>query len=124
MDDLGWLALTLTITTAYVLVLVAYRTPRPGRWSNCYLVSVALWWRHGGYVLVTRSRYGWWPHMLWSRELRTVVEWEPDARKRVRWLPPVLYRGRLRTRRLCRPERGHDPVGARPAQEWEDHPGA
>lgn len=34
--------------------------------GNCLIYALRLWWRHGGYIIVRRSRYLWVPHVLWA----------------------------------------------------------
>lgn len=61
--------------------------------SNCYFYALRLWWSYGGYLIVTRSKFGWWPHALWSPDLRTFCEFHPTKPKRRRVFPPVLFHG-------------------------------
>ena len=66
------------------------------RWGNCWWFAFRQWWRHGGYVVLEQSKYGWWPHMLWSANLVTFLEFHPSARKRRRVIPPIWFRGAVR----------------------------
>lgn len=62
--------------------------------SNCLVFALAKWFRHGGYLIVRRSRYGWFPHFLWARDLGEleVEQFVPlDPRRRL--LPPLVFRG-------------------------------
>lgn len=36
------------------------------RRGNCIVYALRQWWRHGGYIIVRRSRYLWVPHVLWA----------------------------------------------------------
>jgi hypothetical protein len=66
-------------------------------WSNCYLYALRQWYWHGGYVVLAKSKYGWWPHALWSPDLRHFDEFVPDKPRR-RWFPPLLFQGHVKTR--------------------------
>ena len=64
--------------------------------SNCWLFALHRWVTRGGYVVVRRSHWGWWPHALWSADLVTFEDYAPVA-GRHRYLPPLLFRGAVRT---------------------------
>jgi hypothetical protein len=49
--------------------------------------------KDGGYVIVRKSHYGWWPHFLWSRDLRSFEEYSPAMPNHHLLIPPPLYRG-------------------------------
>jgi hypothetical protein len=75
--------------------------------SNCLLYAVRQWITHGGYLLLRKSRYGWWPHALWSRDLTVLSEFVPLAPRR-RWLPPLWFKGMVRVRLMV--EAGEPPT--------------
>ena len=64
--------------------------------GNCLIFAVALWLRVGGYLVVRRSRWGWWPHFLHGRRGRDgklrVVGYAPIKPRR-KAVPPPLFRG-------------------------------
>jgi hypothetical protein len=65
-------------------------------WSNCYIYAIRRWMTHGGSIVMKQSDYGWWPHMAWSGDLRTVehfVPIAPVAKDRQRIIPRVLFLG-------------------------------
>lgn len=75
-------------------------TPAGGR-SNCLLFALRMWWRHGGYLIVRRSRYLWLPHFLWAppgglRRAR-VAHYVPISPSRRPWMVwrAALFRGRV-----------------------------
>jgi hypothetical protein len=61
--------------------------------SNCLFYAIRLWWTRGGYVIVTKSKFWWGPHVLWSPDLRTFCEFHPTAPKRRRIMPPLWFHG-------------------------------
>lgn len=61
--------------------------------SNCILFALARWWKFGGYVIVRKSHHGWWPHVLWSLDLKTFEEYQPEKPNHHLLIPPPLYRG-------------------------------
>ena len=83
--------------------MAAPATQRLGpRWSNCLLWALGMWLRHGGYVVVRRTRRtwlggrrGWWPHALWSPDGREHWSYVPPDGQH-RFLPPPLFRGEVR----------------------------
>jgi len=67
--------------------------------ANCLIFAVARYWAQGGYLVLRRSRFGWWPHVLWSADLVTFEEFVPTRVEmlRRRKLPPVVFQGRVKT---------------------------
>lgn len=68
--------------------------------SNCWLWALARVFRRGGFLLVSKSEWGWWPHVMWSPDMRVLYQFEPTKKKRRRLLPPMLYRGYVKRTRL------------------------
>lgn len=64
-------------------------------WSNCLAFALGRYWQQGGYVVMMRSRFGWWPHFVWTADLKDFEEFAPK-RKRRRWFPPLIFRGRVK----------------------------
>lgn len=64
--------------------------------SNCVLFALGQWWAYGGYLVVRKSYFGWWPHFLWSQDLVTFEEYTPYDTRRRKWLPPLLFKGYVR----------------------------
>lgn len=64
------------------------------RRSNCLIFAMGEWRRRGGYLIVRRSHYGWWPHFAWTRSLaeppiayipERPIEWD-----RLPWILRIL----------------------------------
>lgn len=85
------------------VVLVARWVPVGAR-TNCLLWALAQWHRRGGYVVFRQSAYGWFPHLLWTGDLVTFMEFTPNEAKYRRRMPPLLYDGHERT--FTPPEQG------------------
>jgi len=56
--------------------------------------------REGGYLVIRRSRVeksghwrAWWPHFLWSADLRVFWQFKPVADLSRVWFPPPVFRG-------------------------------
>lgn len=71
-------------------------------WSNCLVWALTQWWRHGGYLVLRRSRVWPGPHILWMpRECAPLQHFIPlenaDVRIgwRVHWL--LWFRGHVVT---------------------------
>ena len=79
--------------------------------SNCLLFVLQAWWTDGGYVVLRQSRYGKWPHALWSPDLRTFSEFVPnrshleELMARPWWLalirPPLWFDGHVKQWSTC-----------------------
>lgn len=65
--------------------------------SNCYLYALGQWFRHGGWVIVRKSKYWFGPHMLWTPNLLDFYEYVPVDKSwyRERWLPPPIFHGEV-----------------------------
>lgn len=68
--------------------------------SNCIVYAVKRFVKEGGYLIIHKSRFGWWPHMMWSEDLRTFWEFEPEQAKKKHRFPPLIFRGKERKREL------------------------
>lgn len=66
------------------------------RFGNCLCYALSKWFHEGGYIVVRKSKFGWWPHFLWSKDLRTFEQFGPPS-PRSRILPPPIFRGRVKT---------------------------
>jgi hypothetical protein len=65
--------------------------------SNCIIFAVWRVIRRGGYIVVRKSRWGWWPHVLWSPDLKTFEEYQPIQPNHHLVVPPPIYRGVVKT---------------------------
>ena len=76
-------------------------------YSNCFLYAVSQWLKSGGYIVIRKSRWGWWPHFLHAQLDTTSNKLEIDHFVPVepipptgwrRWLPVhiVFFRGRVK----------------------------
>lgn len=73
------------------------------RRSNCLIFALKRWRSDGGYLIIRRSRYGWWPHFAWCRSLSepplAYVPERPIEWRKLPWplrvlpLHTVIYRG-------------------------------
>jgi len=68
--------------------------------SNCWLFALGRLFRRGGFLIISKSEWGWWPHLMWSPDMRTLHQFEPTEKKRRRLLPPFIYRGYVKKTRL------------------------
>lgn len=63
-------------------------------YSNCWLWAFWSFFSRRGFLLVSKSEWGWWPHVMWSPDLTAVHQFEPDHKRRSgRLWPPFIYRG-------------------------------
>lgn len=71
--------------------------------GNCILYALRQWLRHGGYLIVRKSRYLWLvPHVLWSPpgglDEATVRHFVPEEPTRQPWRVwrALWFRGRVK----------------------------
>jgi hypothetical protein len=64
--------------------------------SNCLFFVLAKWMKEGGYVVIRKSHSGWFPHFLWSPDLKTFLHFTPINRRSGKPLPPLFFTGYVR----------------------------
>ncbi len=65
--------------------------------SNCLFYAVKqLYSNKGGYLIIRKSHYGWWPHFLYSKDLEEFEEYTPIKPNHHLWFPPPLFKGYVR----------------------------
>lgn len=68
--------------------------------ANCFTFAIGRYVTRGGYIIVHRSKYGWWPHLIWSPDLVTFEQFHPVRHRRwYAWalrhhIPLLLFNGR------------------------------
>jgi hypothetical protein len=65
--------------------------------SNCIIFALRRWFSRGGYIVLRKSNYGWWPHMIWTKDLDTFQEFAPRVHNPNLRCPPLLFRGTIKT---------------------------
>lgn len=60
--------------------------------SNCIIFALQRWFSLGGYIVLRKSNYGWWPHMIWTKDLATFEEFTPPVHQ-ARAFPPLVFNG-------------------------------
>lgn len=63
---------------------------------NCLLFVFIRWWKHSGYVVIRKSHYGFWPHFLWSKDLKEFEEYTPSKPNHHLIIPPPFYKGEVK----------------------------
>lgn len=67
---------------------------------NCWMFALWRLFRRGGFLIITKSEWGWWPHLMWSPDMSSLQQFEPTEKKRRRLLPPFVYKGYVKETRL------------------------
>lgn len=67
------------------------------RWGNCLLFALGRWATRGGYLVVRKSRHGWWPHVIWSQDLKTFEHFGPPVPRQNMLFPPPVFLGLVHT---------------------------
>lgn len=70
------------------------RIPRPIRWmARLLMYPIA-----GAYAILHTLAFETWPHFIWSaRPPARAKEFVPIDEKAPRWVPPLLFEGRVQT---------------------------
>lgn len=63
--------------------------------SNCLIFALCQWYKNGGYLVVRKSRWGWWPHFLWSADLKSFEQFAPTNPVHKKF-PPFLFKGSIK----------------------------
>jgi hypothetical protein len=58
--------------------------------SNCVIFALQRWFSRGGYIVLRKSNYGWWPHMIWTMDFATFEEFTPPVHYPVVFPPPIF----------------------------------
>ena len=63
--------------------------------SNCLIFALVKFFKHGGYFIIRKSRVGFWPHFIWSSDLRDakIEHFVPERYKEGLISPPWLFKG-------------------------------
>jgi len=65
--------------------------------GSCLFYAFRKYFRAGGYLLVRKSRFGWWPHFLHMDNNGNITQWQPDGK--LRWWKPweiLIYKGYIK----------------------------
>ena len=49
--------------------------------------------KNGGYLIIRKSKVGWWPHFLWSQDLKEFRHYVPLEYKENKPVPPLIFDG-------------------------------
>jgi hypothetical protein len=67
--------------------------------NNCLFFALSRWNKKGGYLIIRRSRFGWWWHFLWAEKLdgiETLEHYVPNEEKlKVEVVSKVLFKGHV-----------------------------
>ena len=61
--------LALCLIVAGVLVMVSLPKALSTKNTNCIIYAFSKWAEMGGYVAIRKSRFGWFPHFLWVKDI-------------------------------------------------------
>jgi hypothetical protein len=67
-------------------------------YTNCLFFAWKKWRSNdGSYLLIRKSRIGWWWHFLWmSKDMKELQHFVPYEYKEVELIPPPLFKGYLK----------------------------
>jgi len=63
--------------------------------SNCLFFAIKKIVKHGGYLIIRKSRDGWFPHFIWASDLNDarIEHWQPVDPKIKSPLDYVWFKG-------------------------------
>ncbi|MHA2068982.1 MAG: hypothetical protein ACXABY_31860 [Candidatus Thorarchaeota archaeon] len=61
-------------------------------YSNCLIYAKQKYDKEGGWIVMRKSHYGWWPHFLHlSKDMKLTQYTLHGKRKRI--IPPLVFKG-------------------------------
>lgn len=66
------------------------------KYNNCLFWALKKWFKDGGYIVIRRSKYGWFPHFLWMCKDTIILESYVPKNPKKRTFPPILFRGHVK----------------------------
>jgi hypothetical protein len=69
--------------------------------SNCLVFALQRWFSKGGYFIVRKSRWGLFPHFLWSPVAPDECEQFVPINPKRRRFPPLFFRGHIKWGDKC-----------------------
>ena len=67
--------------------------------SNCLFFALNKWLKHGGYLVIRKSRYGFWPHFIWCKDLKNaeIEHYVPTvSRLKLEQLHKFVFKGMIK----------------------------
>src|SRR5579884_2461706 len=83
---------TLAMLASWQLAKVCAALGQPEA-SNCVAYAMARYRACGGYIVLRKSRVGWWPHAYHLIDLNRITEYVPAAHKEGLASPPRVFQG-------------------------------
>lgn len=40
--------------------------------TNCIIFCFENYFKHGGYIIIRKSKYGWYPHFIWAKSIKNL----------------------------------------------------
>lgn len=59
----------LIISALVAVILVGIFRKKISLFSNCIIFSYSKWIENGGYIIMRKSHWGWWPHFIWAKHI-------------------------------------------------------
>jgi hypothetical protein len=61
------------------------------KFTNCIVFVMSKWLDEGGYIVLRKSRFGWWPHFLWARSLSEMEHLVPESKAPPKYGVDLLF---------------------------------
>ena len=65
--------------------------------NNCLFYALYKFYKCGGFIVIRKSKYGNWSHVMWSKNLIEFEHYVPlKLPLKYPWISKVLFRGRVK----------------------------
>ena len=65
--------------------------------SNCLFFALYRYVTKGGYIIIRKSRHGFWYHFMWSKDLKVIEHYVPEKTPlKYPFITKVLFKGRVK----------------------------
>ena len=65
--------------------------------NNCLFFALYKFYKQGGFIVIRKSKYGNWSHVMWSKDLVTFEHYVPKTPPlKYPWIHKILFKGKVR----------------------------
>lgn len=69
--------------------------------NNCLFFAISKFIKHGGFIVIRKSKYGNWSHVMWSKDLITFEHYVPiKLPLKYPLIQKFLFKGKIKQERL------------------------
>ena len=69
--------------------------------SNCLFFAIYMFFTEGGFIVLRKSKYMNWSHIMWTRDFKTFSHYVPIKYPlKFPWIGKILFKGRVKTEKI------------------------